>query len=565
MKTLENSASRLPGGPRFGGAEESKGELQANHYTDDEPSTTGLRRSIGWADAFWVTSGVPALLLFTIGAMAASVGNPSWAIWIVSILFGFLQSFTYAEIAGLYPNKSGGASVYGAMAWVPYGKMLAPISVWCNWIAWSPVLALGVNLASGYVMSVMVPPDSQLASWTWTLLDLQRLRPGLTLRVNAQVFLADVILLLVFAIQHRGILSAARAQRIFAITSLLPLILLGLVPLVTHGLPREHFAPFVPIARDASGNAIPGTWNAVGFTVLAGGMAIAGWTTYGFETAVCYTSEFRNPRRDTFRAICSAGMLCLFMFTLVPLAFQGAMGLSGMLDPGIYSGMGVAKAMAAMVGATGTVEKIIVILLVMTLLLSVMTAMAGSSRTLFQGSVDGWLPKYLSHVNRNGAPTRAMWTDFGFNLIALMLSDNIFVLAASNVAYMIFIFLNLNAGWIHRIDRPDWERPFKAPSWLLASGIVLAYANLFIIGMGSDIWGRGTLLSGLVLSSFILPVFFWRHYIVDKGRFPAAMYADMNPSSGGKANPRPRAGLLPYIALAGGAFAIALGHIIATY
>ena len=98
---------------------------------------------------------------------------------------------------------------------------------------------------------------------------------------------------------------------------------------------------------------IPGTWNMAGITLIAGGMFIAAWSTYGFETAVCYTREFRNPARDTFKAIFSSGLLCVFVFTAVPFAFQGALGeLTGMLDPGIYSGMGVGKAMADMVGAT---------------------------------------------------------------------------------------------------------------------------------------------------------------------------------------------------------------------
>ncbi|HEX4584624.1 MAG TPA: APC family permease [Burkholderiaceae bacterium] len=525
-----------------------------------EPAS--LRRAITWVDAFWVSSGVPALLLFTIGAMAASVGNPSWAVWIVSIVFGFLQSFTYAEIAGLFPHKSGGASIYGAIAWVRYGKLLAPISVWCNWIAWSPVLALGVALASGYILSILFAPDSVVATWSITLADLGWIRNGLTLRVNANVILADIILLIVFSIQHRGILSAARAQMIFAISSLLPLVLIGLVPLITGDLPREHFSPFVPLAHNAAGDPIPGAWTIAGFTVLAGGMALAGWTTYGFETAVCYTREFRNPARDTFRAILSSACLCLFIFTLVPVAFQGAMGLAGMLDPGIYSGMGVARAMAKMVGASGVLLNVIVVLLVMTLLLSVMTAMAGSSRTLYQGSIDGWLPRYLGQVNHNGAPTRAMWTDLTFNLLLLMLSDNIFILAASNVAYMIFVFMNLNAGWIHRIDRPDWLRPFKAPNWLLATGAVLGYINLFIIGMGSDIWGPHTLISGLVLSSLIIPVFIWRHYVVDKGVFPPSMIEDMHlESDEGKS--RKSAGVLPYLALAGAALFILLGRAIA--
>lgn len=109
-----------------------------------QPSGAGsLQRKISWTGAFWAASGVPALVLFSIGSIAATVGKPAYVIWIASILMGFLQAFVYAEIAGLFPNKSGGASVFGAVAWVRHSKFIAPISVWCNWFAWSPVLAIG--------------------------------------------------------------------------------------------------------------------------------------------------------------------------------------------------------------------------------------------------------------------------------------------------------------------------------------------------------------------------------------------------------------------------------------
>jgi amino acid transporter len=93
-------------------------------------------------------------------------------------------------------------------------------------------------------------------------------------------------------------------------------------------------------------------------------------------------------------------------------------------------------------------------MLILALLLTIMTTMAGSSRTLYQGARDGWLPRYLSKANRHGAPTRAMWTDLVFNLVLLLMSDYVFVLASSTVCYMIFNFLNLNAGWLHRVDKP---------------------------------------------------------------------------------------------------------------
>ena len=79
-----------------------------------------LHRKIGWQGAFWVASGVPALVLFSIGAIAATVGKPAWMIWAISITFGFIQAFTYAEIAqrmNLSPKTIDGyrLSVFGKL------------------------------------------------------------------------------------------------------------------------------------------------------------------------------------------------------------------------------------------------------------------------------------------------------------------------------------------------------------------------------------------------------------------------------------------------------------------
>ena len=66
-----------------------------------------LHRTIDWKKTFWIASGVPPLVLFSIGGIAATVGTPSYIVWTLSIIMGFAQSFTYAEIAGMFPNKSG--------------------------------------------------------------------------------------------------------------------------------------------------------------------------------------------------------------------------------------------------------------------------------------------------------------------------------------------------------------------------------------------------------------------------------------------------------------------------
>jgi amino acid transporter len=528
-----------------------------------ESPAAGLERGIDWTGAFWVASGVPPLVLFSIGAVAATVGKLSWAIWIASIGLGFIQSFTYAEIAGLFPNKSGGTSVYGAIAWVRYSKIIAPISVWCNWFAWSPVQATGSAFAAGYILNALFAPESVVNTWQVTLLDLGAIKTGLSLRINAVFLLGAVIMFAVKAIQDGGILRSANTTKILGISAMIPLILIGVVPILTGDMVKANFFPLVPLAHDAAGQVVDGTWNMAGITVLAGGMFLAAWSTYGFETAVCYTSELKNPKTDTFKAIFYSGLLCVVVYTLVPLAFQGYLGLHGMLAPEIYNGMGVAAVMANMVHAGRFVGALVVVMLVLALVLSLITSMAGSSRTLYQAAVDGWLPKYLSKVNEHRAPSNAMLTDLGFNLILLLMSDSVFVIGAANVGYMIFNFLNLNAGWIHRLDRPFQERPWRAPTWVLAVGAALSFVNLAFMGFGADVYGVGTLSTGLIFCALIIPVFFYRHYLQDKGHFPEEMKEDLGHNSG--ASQVKRAGIWPYVVLAAGVAVVVITHRLAVY
>src|SRR5271169_648284 len=540
-------------------------------------NSAGLERGIDWTGAFWVASGVPPLVLFSIGAVAATVGKLSWVIWSASIALGFIQSFTYAEIAGLFPNKSGGTSVYGAIAWVRYSKVIAPISVWCNWFAWSPVQATGSALAAGYILNALFAPDAIVNTWHITLLDLGWVKTGLSLRINAVFLLGAVLMFTVKAIQDGGILRSANTTKILGISAMIPLILIGVVPILTGDIVKTNFFPLLPLAHDALGGVIDGRWNMTGITVLAGGMFLAAWSTYGFETAVCYTSELKNPKTDTFKAIFYSGLLCVVVYTLVPFAFQGFLGLGnlvhpavldaagqvttpaeygGMLVPDIYSGMGVAAIMAKMVHAGQLVGAIVVIMLILALVLSLMTSMAGSSRTLYQASLDGWLPKYLAKVNSHGAPTNAMLTNLGFNLVLLLLSDTVFIIGAANIGYLLFNFLNLNAGWIHRLDRPRQDRPWRASTWILAAGAVLSFVNLAFMGFGADVYGAGTLKTGLIFAAMIIPVFVYRHYIQDKGSFPKEMADDLETVNGERIVKR--AGIWPYVVLVTGIAVVAI-------
>lgn len=564
-----------------------------------------LQRTLTWKGAFWVAAGVPPLVLFSIGGIAGVAGKAAFVVWMASMTMGFLQSFTYAEMAGMFGNKSGGTSVYGATAWLRYSKIIAPLSVWCNWFAWSPVLALGCAIAAGYILNALFPiplaGSAPVLEWmqanaasvtessesviAWlgenpgrsaqegidAILSANAIEaltpafrvweaaalpiPGLgTLHFNSTFLIGTVLMVLIFVIQHRGIASTANAQKALALIVLIPLLAIGVVPLINGTIEWSNVTNIVPPA--AAYSPEDGAWDRYGWTLFLGGMFIAAWSTYAFETAVCYTRELRDPDTDTFKAIFYTGLLCILFFFLIPFTFQGVYGHDGLLAPGIVDGTGVGEALARQLGDSRLWTQIFVILMILAIFLSIMTSMAGSSRTLYQGSRDGWLPNYLSRVNSHGAPTGAMATDLVFNLFLLALASDaggfFYVLAISNVGYLMFNFLNLNAGWIHRIDSPDRPRPWRAPTFLIGLNTVFAFVNAMFLGAGAKVWGYSNALwAGVIFASLIVPVFWYRHYIVDKGRFPDEAMADLGMTPDGKTAAR-RAGIWPYLALVGG-------------
>ena len=116
-----------------------------------------LVRALDWKGAFWVAAGVPPLVLFSIGGIAGTTGKLAFVVWMISMTMGFLQSFTYAEIAGMFGNKSGGASVYGATAWLRYSKFIAPLVSMVQLVRLESRAVIGLRHRGGLYPERIVP------------------------------------------------------------------------------------------------------------------------------------------------------------------------------------------------------------------------------------------------------------------------------------------------------------------------------------------------------------------------------------------------------------------------
>lgn len=116
-------------------------------------------------------------------------------------------------------------------------------------------------------------------------------------------------------------------------------------------------------------------------------------------------------------------------------------------------------------------------------------------------------------------------------------------------------FLNLNAGWIHRLDSGHIARPWKGPTFLIGLNTVLASVNALFLGAGAKVWGYSNALwAGLIFAALIIPVFMYRHYAQDGGRFPPNALEELG-LSGGDLGQR-EAGMWPYVTLIAGAIVV---------
>src|SRR5438105_14822665 len=98
-----------------------------------------------------------------------------------------------------------------------------------------------------------------------------------------------------------------------------------------------------------------------------------------------------------------------FIYVALPLMLVAVLG-AAQTDGPLTLFLGYTE---AIFGAEGWVKWVIGIPLIVALLLSVLNAIMGCGRALYQVASDGLLPRLFQHTNRHGVPDSAM----AFNLV----------------------------------------------------------------------------------------------------------------------------------------------------
>lgn len=427
-----------------------------------------------------VTSGVPVLVLVSMGSVAALAGTVSAAIWAVSAVIGFFMAIAFADLASSLPHVTGGIGASAGAVLAKRSRVLAVMARWSYWFGWSPALAINSSLVGTYVHDTLFP-----RSPAWTV-----------------ILIALIVLGGSVAVNHYGVRYGARLQVALVACVAVPVALVAGGALLRGDFRAGNLLPFAPPGGWLSGHAL---------VAVAGGLFLAGWSAYGAELALAYGTEYRRGIRDAVRTLVVIAVLSVIVYSLLPLLLTGVLGSQRIqADPAV-----ALRPLAEQV--VGGLSGLVVGVLVLALLLGTNMVMIASSRTLYQIARDGNGWRFLGTVNRHGAPANALRFDFGVNALLLL---SVFVinhgrtsnvplalLAASNVGYILSISLALIAAWLNHHERRQASGFLRIKPGLMRVALILAIFNLTLLLTAGFAWGWRNLLLGAAVLTGITATF----------------------------------------------------------
>lgn len=473
---------------------------------------TSLQRGTNWWGAFVIglagTILVTGIVPFAVQSMGAAA-IPAIALVVV---LGMVLCLCMAELAALLPHRTGGLPSFAYDAFKPLGhniaKHIGGVSGWGYWLGWFPVAPINMILAAGYIAVLFHVPLGR------SLLPLGSLGTPVTVGVLAITILG---LLALYVPCYLGIRLGAGFATVLGIVAMVPLTLLVALPI---------FKPSSFHWSNVSGFhfADPKT---AGLTFFMAWVFVISWNALAMEAAACYVGECRDPHRDAKIALTAEGLYGVFIYIATAVVFVGVLGASlKTADPlTLYTHF-----CDHIFGNAPWVKYLIGIPLVCALILSVLNAIMGVGRSLFQASEDALIPRWFMHKNKHHVPDRAMAFNVVCAIIVALFGSPVRIYIFSNVGYLTAIIPAFAGYFVMRQFQKERVSPFRLPSafrWiaLLAAGFITFE---FILGGWNSpevVVGPGTshflFIFGIVIVAAYVPLYGWRK-LMDRRLGPAA-------------------------------------------
>jgi amino acid transporter len=479
--------------------------------TSTEGTQPALHKGTNWWGCFVIGLAGPILVTGIDPPAVQALGAAAVPVLAIATALGVLLCLFMAELAAVMPERTGGLPSYATESFASVHAGTAThvggLSAWGYWLGWFPVAPINMILASAYITQLFGIPQGR------SFLPFGGIGSPVTLSV---LIISVLAICIMYVPSYLGIKLGAGFATVMGVVSMAPLTVLILLP---------FFRPSSMHWSNLAGFHFPS--GVVGSpTLLLAWMFVMTWSVLAMEAAACYVGECRNPSRDAKIAMTAEGIYGFFIFVMTAVVLVLVLGVADNVDPLTIFSTFISKITGS---SAGWVHWVIGLPLIVALLLSVLNAIMGCARALYQSSQDSIIPRWFGHLNKHGVPDRAMAYNVVCSIIVLLFGSPLRIYIFSNIGYLSACTIAFFGYFVHRTTRPSIERPVRLPGFMrwiaLAAGIVCAVLLTFggwnspsvVVGTPS----HSLFLVGVLILAAYIPLHLWRRFS-DRRRTAAA-------------------------------------------
>jgi amino acid transporter len=441
--------------------------------TVTRPADVGLKREMGLIGATWAseTSIIGSGWLFAPLTAALLIGGAAVLDWAIAGVVVIVLALCHAELGAMYP-------VSGGTARFPH-------------FAFGSVAGVGFGFFS-YVQSVTIAPVEcfafmQYASYYWH--GIYHVNAAGVGNVTGAGFVFTIVLMAVFtAVNFLAIRLFARVNNVITWWKVaIPVLAIIVLLFKFHG---GNFT--------AGGvGFMPG-----GVKGLTAALPLAGiiFAYSGFEQADQLAGEIRDPGRNLPRAIIISVLIGTLVYTLLQVAFIGALppsqvihGLAHISNANILAGPFAGVAGLIGLGWLATILRVDAFISPSGTGLIYTT---GTSRVSYGLARNRYAPQFFGRTTANGVPWVGLIFAFLFGLLFLLPfpSWHTLVSLITGASVLMYAGAPLSLG-AFRGQVPEANRPYRLPGAAVLAPAAFVVADLLIYWSGFEvIWKLGVVL-----------------------------------------------------------------------
>jgi basic amino acid/polyamine antiporter, APA family len=488
----------------------------------------GFVRGLGLFDATMVVAGsmIGSGIFIVSADIARHLGSSGWLLagWILTGALTVIAALSYGELAAMMP-EAGGQYVFLREAYSPFWGFLYG---WTLFLVIQTGTIAAVAVAFSRYLGVLVPAISPTA-WIVKPVDVSS---SYALSLSTQQLVGIALLLLLTAINTRGLAIGRLIQNLFTSTkvlSLAALILVGVIAGASSGVIKGNFgSPFTPadvVTIQPELPLVPATAATAGLFGLLVAVCVAQvgslFSADAWNNITFAAGEVKDPRRTIPLAMAAGCAVVVALYFLVNVAYLVTLPLSAIQhapDDRVAT-----AALQTIFGGAGA--GIMAIAIVISTFGCANGMILAGARVTYAMARDGLFFRATGALNRQHVPAvslllQGLWACLLilprtrlYDASGVPLTDpatglqqygNVYSNLLDYVVFAVLIFyvLTLAGLFVLRRTRPNAERPYRAFGYPVLPGLYIVVASaiavILLVYKTETTWpGLAIVLSGV--------------------------------------------------------------------